>query len=135
MILPIAAALAGAWMMGLVVTWAVQERIVFRPPPRPGEPEPIADRGALVAADGVRTYAYVLGARQATGPVVLAFHGNADLARWMVPWARTLASRIHGTVVVPEYRGYDSAEGRATCAGVAVDARAAREWIRESLPA
>ena len=51
----------------------------------------------------------------------------------MVPWARTLAARIQGTVVVPEFRGYDTAEGKATCVGVALDARAAREWIRASL--
>ncbi len=47
-----------------------------------------------------------------------------------MPWAAVLAERVGGVVVIPEYRGYDGITGPPTCAGVALDARAALAAVR-----
>lgn len=65
--------------------------------------------------------------------VVLAFHGNADLARWFVPWARDVATNTGAAVVLPEYRGYDGLAGTPTYEGSALDARAALALVRDGL--
>ena len=41
----------------------------------------------------------------------MAFHGNAEIAAWSVPWAREVARRTGYTVVLPEYRGYAGLPG------------------------
>jgi fermentation-respiration switch protein FrsA (DUF1100 family) len=58
-------------------------------------------------------------------PVVLAFHGNAMISRWMIPWARELSRQLGATVVLPEYRGYDGLAGVPSYAGAGLDAVAA----------
>lgn len=65
--------------------------------------------------------------------VVIAFHGNADLAAWTVPWARELAERAGVTVFVPEFRGYAGIPGLPTYASAASDARGALEFVRTVL--
>ncbi|GAC1495040.1 MAG: hypothetical protein NVS1B5_20320 [Gemmatimonadaceae bacterium] len=53
------------------------------------------------------------------------FHGNADLAAWLVPWASELARRLNAGVFLAEYRGYAGLPGPPSVAGVRLDARAA----------
>jgi fermentation-respiration switch protein FrsA (DUF1100 family) len=121
-----------AWLVVAMMVWSRQDRVVFRPPTSPATPVPDR-RVELRAADGVTTFAYVVGNIEATAPVLLAFHGNADLARWMIPWGREVSRRTGMTVVLPEYRGYDDAGGTPTTAGVKRDAAAALAWVRTGL--
>jgi fermentation-respiration switch protein FrsA (DUF1100 family) len=119
--------------LGLLGTlWWFQERVVFQPPRVPTL-EVGARRVSFRAADGVELFAYVVGEVTPTNPVMLAFHGNADLARWFVPWAAEVARRTAACVVIPEYRGYDSLEGRPTYASSSLDSRAALDFVRSSL--
>jgi fermentation-respiration switch protein FrsA (DUF1100 family) len=64
---------------------------------------------------------------------VLAFHGNADLSRWLVPWATQVARAANVCVMIPEYRGYDGLSGVPSYGGSAHDARAALAFVRDTL--
>jgi len=115
--------------------WRNQERVVFQPPEGIAIDSDAARRVDFKASDGKPTYAFVVEpASGAGGTVVLAFHGNADLAVWLIPWARELARRSGATVVVPEYRGYGGVAGRPTYDGVAADARGAMDYVRSLKP-
>jgi pimeloyl-ACP methyl ester carboxylesterase len=101
------------------------------------------------AADGQQLFAYVV--RPATarpgsrGPtptaprrprgVLVAFHGNADLAGWQLPWAAEVANRTGWAVFLAEYRGYDGLPGIPTYEGSRQDARAAYAFVRDSMGA
>ena len=108
----------------LALVWRFQERIVFQPPAKP-ESEDTATTMSYVSRDGVRLIAYVVEPPAPTGPVILAFHGNAMISRWMIPWARDLSRKVGVTVVLPEYRGYDGLSGSPTYEGSGLDAAAA----------
>jgi fermentation-respiration switch protein FrsA (DUF1100 family) len=109
----------------LLVLWLMQERIVFQPPASPTAPDTATRLLEYTSADGLRLVAHVVESPRTGAPIVLAFHGNAMISRWMIPWARELSRRHGVTVVLPEYRGYDGLAGRPTYAGAALDARAA----------
>jgi fermentation-respiration switch protein FrsA (DUF1100 family) len=87
------------------------------------------------AEDGVELFALIAGDCGGDGPVLLAFHGNADLARWLVPWAVQVAREADACVMIPEFRGYDGLGGVPSYPGSALDARAALAFARESLGA
>ncbi|HET9426179.1 MAG TPA: alpha/beta hydrolase [Gemmatimonadaceae bacterium] len=121
----IVAVIAIAYGGILFLLWRMQERIVFQPPPNP---EPFGGdvrRLEYVSRDGIRLAAYVVEPDRPGGDIVLAFHGNAMIARWMIPWAREVAGRFGVRVVLPEYRGYDGLAGVPTYQGAALDAEAA----------
>ena len=65
-------------------------------------------------------------------PLVIAFHGNAELAEWMVPWALELHTRTRATVLLPEYRGYGALSGRPTYAAARADALAAFTYAQSA---
>jgi pimeloyl-ACP methyl ester carboxylesterase len=113
--------------------WWLQERVVFQPPRGvpPGDVD--ARRVGYRASDGVELFAYIVGDCASPSAVMLAFHGNADLARWFVPWAAEVARRTSACVVLPEYRGYDGLSGEPTYAAAALDSRAALDFVRESM--
>jgi fermentation-respiration switch protein FrsA (DUF1100 family) len=117
--------------------WWRQERVVFQPPPF--NPAELADpsRIQFVASDGHALFGYFIEADTAAAPetVVIAFHGNADLAVWFVPWARELARRAGGAVFIPEYRGYSGLAGPPSYASAGVDARAALDYVTTRFPA
>ncbi len=125
-------ALSTAWL------WWRQERVVFQPPSaRPDAPVP-ARRVDFDASDGHGLFGYLASPpapdSQAAAPVVvIAFHGNADLAVWMVPWAVELAERTGVTVFIPEYRGYAGIPGEPTYASAAADARGALAFAQTQL--
>jgi acetyl esterase/lipase len=131
----VAASLALLYFGLVALLWHFQENIVFQPPASPRHAEVTARKVQYRADDGVDLFAYVVGDCHANAPVVLAFHGNADLARWLVPWASQLAREANACVVIPEYRGYDGLVGSPTYLGSANDARAALSFARESLNA
>lgn len=122
-----------AYALLLVAAWRWQERIVFQPPRARGEPAPRAHRLEYTAADGVRLHAFVVGEARANFPVLVAFHGNAEVARWLVPWAGDVVRETGACVVLPEYRGYDELPGPPTYGGAAADARAALAAVHREL--
>src|SRR5262245_45374839 len=71
--------------------WRNQERVVFQPP-NVVAPDPAGVQRVALTSDA---FAYVVAPKTAVVPttVVVAFHGNADLALWTVPWAQELAHR------------------------------------------
>ena len=121
------------------MAWRYQERIVWQPPAEypSGDPEG-ARRVRFTAADGQALFGYVVddavdtATSRAAAPV-LVFHGNADLATWVVPWARELSRRTNRRVLVPEYRGYAGLKGTPDYEGSALDATAAYRFARDSL--
>jgi pimeloyl-ACP methyl ester carboxylesterase len=138
--------LAIAFLLTVVLlAWVYQERVVWQPPGPPYDDEVVGVwRVDFVAADGQPLFGYLVpppngpaGAADSAGAVparvLLAFHGNAELAAWTVPWAAEVARRTGWTVFVPEYRGYAGLPGRTTYEGSQHDARAAHAWLRDSL--
>jgi fermentation-respiration switch protein FrsA (DUF1100 family) len=122
--------------LGLLGTlWWIQERVVFQPPRSIAALDVDARRVTYRAADGVDLFAYVVGDCTSTNTVMLAFHGNADVARWFVPWAADVVKQTAVCVLIPEYRGYDGTRGRPTYSGSALDARASLDYVREVLGA
>ena len=129
-------ALTTLWM------WRYQERVVFQPPGvRADAPAPSV-RVTYPAADGREVFGYLIAppggvptpdAAQSAATVVLAFHGNADLAAWLVPWAQELAARSGSHVLVAEYRGYGGIEGTPSYDAAAADALGALAYVRERL--
>ncbi|HEX3157714.1 MAG TPA: hypothetical protein VHQ45_04310, partial [Gemmatimonadaceae bacterium] len=83
------------------LAWWGQERVVFQPPAGPWPLGDGARRVEYAAADGQRLFGYLVTpddtahAAPADAPrrVLLAFHGNADLAAWQIEWAREVARR------------------------------------------
>jgi len=109
----------------LALLWWFQERIVFQPPTNPESLDSATSTIAYTSGDGIRLVAHVVEPSAPGGPVVLAFHGNAMISRWVIPWAREMAQRTGATVVIPEFRGYDGLDGIPTYEGSALDAAAA----------
>ena len=64
----------------------------------------------------------------------IAFHGNADIAAWFLPWARELARRTGVVVFLPEYRGYASIPGSPSYVNAALDARGALRYAQQLVP-
>jgi uncharacterized protein len=122
--LNVVAVIVVLYIVILGILWRFQERIVFQPPVNPESPD-TASTIAYTTSDGIRLIAYVVEPRQPGGPIVLAFHGNAMISRWMIPWAREFSQRVGATVVLPEYRGYDGLAGVPTYEGARLDAAAA----------
>lgn len=121
----------------LVVLWRRQERIVFQPPADVPAAPAVARRVEFAADDGHPLYGYLVQPVTATGAppaILIAFHGNADLSAWFVPWARELAERSGAAVFVPEYRGYGGIPGSPTYESSASDARGALAWVNAEYP-
>ena len=131
----IAASLALVYFGFVALLWRFQEHVVFQPPAFPGHSEVAARKVEYRTEDGVDLFGYVVGDCRASAPVVLAFHGNADLARWLVPWASRLVRETGACVMIPEYRGYDGLGGSPTYDASAADARAALSFAQQSLNA
>jgi pimeloyl-ACP methyl ester carboxylesterase len=122
-----------AYIAWLAIVWRVQERIVFQPPRHVPSEAIAATRVAYASSDGVPLFAYVVGVRTDEAPVMLAFHGNAELARWLVPWATAVAQATGACVVLAECRGYDGVPGTPTYTASALDAAAALSFVRDGL--
>lgn len=156
-VLAVAALAALVWVVLTAVwMWRYQERVVFQPPSvRVDAPAP-AVRVRYPAADGRPVFGYLIsspsraigrgrGAESRRAPntesgtesrtVVIAYHGNADLAAWLVPWGRELAERTGVDVLLAEYRGYDGIDGPPTYEGAAADALGALTYAQNDLGA
>ena len=126
--------LAVAWVgLTTVWLWRNQERVVYQPPGAAPEAPPPGRRVNFAASDGHAVFGYVVTPGPQNGTprtVVIAFHGNADLAAWQIPWAHEVAVRTGATVLVPEYRGYGGIPGRPTYENAAADALGALAFAR-----
>jgi uncharacterized protein len=129
---------AAVYVLVVALLWLNQERIVFQPPSIPG----LALEGVRAesvrhvpyrADDGTELFAFIVGEPDRADQLLIAFHGNADLARLLIPWAQTAARVAKVAVLLPELRGYDGLAGRPTYTDAARDARAAREFARKEL--
>ncbi len=117
----------------IVLVSAFQERIAFQPQGPPYPSDAGAHRAEYSAADGVRLFAYIIGAPSADKPLLIAFHGNADLAVLQMDWADEIVGRTGIPVMVPEYRGYAGLAGKPTYAGSKLDADAAYTFAVQNL--
>jgi fermentation-respiration switch protein FrsA (DUF1100 family) len=123
----------------VALLWFQQERIVFQPPLVLRGLGAEHDAGQHVrqvsyrAEDGTDLFGFVVGELDRSEPLLIAFHGNADLARHLVPWARAVSRLTSVTVLLPELRGYDGLSGRPTYVAAARDARAARRFVIDAL--
>jgi uncharacterized protein len=129
----ITAGFALLYASSVLLLWRFQEQIVFQPPSGATTTNDSARRVQYRADDGVDLFAFVVGDCGRDGPVVLAFHGNADLARWLIPWAVQVAREADACIMIPEFRGYDGLGGAPTYQASALDSRAALSFARESL--
>jgi fermentation-respiration switch protein FrsA (DUF1100 family) len=126
--------LLGTAVLLVLLIWWQQERIVFQPSGPPFPDAATAQRVEYRASDGQPLFALLVRPdHQPPVGVLIAFHGNADLAAWRVPWAEELARRSGWLVMLAEYRGYGGLPGVPTVAGARLDARAAAAWARDSL--
>lgn len=117
----------------VLFAWWMQERITFQPPSPPFDDPGETRRVAYTATDGAQLFAYLVGDSTSSDHLVLAFHGNADLAVWQIDWARELAARTGWQVMLAEYRGYGGAPGTPSYANAQLDARAALAYVADSL--
>lgn len=124
--------IALVWVIvSTALLWRHQERVVFQPPRESVDAPAFARRVTFTARDGHPLFGYLVApAGTDTTALIIAFHGNADLAAWTVPWARELAERAGIPVFVPEYRGYAGIPGSPTYASAASDAAGALAWAR-----
>ena len=129
----IAVGLALFYVGFVAMVWWFQDQIVFQPPRGIAQTSVAARQVHYHTSDGLELFAYIVGQCADNAPLVLAFHGNADVARWLVPWADEVVRRTGACVMLPEYRGYDGAPGRPTYAASARDAKAALDYARDSL--
>ena len=126
------------YLLLLGVLWQHQERIVFQPPPAASNS---ASRGggeqvrqvSYRAEDGLDLFGFLVGDARRADLLLIAFHGNADLARFLVPWAQAATRAASVAVLLPELRGYDGLAGRPTYQDAARDARAARQFVAQQL--
>lgn len=132
----------------LLMLWARQERIVFQPPGPPFEEDSATVRVEYTASDGQPLFGYLVSSTadrssssptesspQPFRPILLVFHGNAEIAAWSLPWAREVARRTGANVLLAEYRGYAGLPGRPTYTGSKLDARAAYQYALKALMA
>lgn len=110
-----------------------QERMAFQPQ---GPPYPRVDDTVKVdysAADGQQLFAYLIGEPSCSSGLLLAFHGNADMAARQIGWALETVRRTGLSVLLAEYRGYAGLPGAPTYAGTQLDAEAAYKFARQNL--
>ena len=128
-----------AYVVLLGVLWTQQERIVFQPPQVLPSERLNGVVGQSVrqvsyrAEDGTALCGFLVGEPKHARGLLIAFHGNADLARNLLPWATDVLRRTDVAVFLPELRGYDGLAGTPTYTGAALDARAALHVARDSL--
>ena len=129
----IVALLLGGFLFLIFSVWMLQEKIAFQPERAPFPDAGDAVRVEYTALDGQRLFAYIVGNPGDAAGLVIAFHGNADLAvRWL-DWAHEIEARTGLAVMLPEYRGYMGIEGRPTYTSVGLDAEGAFNFAREKL--
>jgi fermentation-respiration switch protein FrsA (DUF1100 family) len=124
-----AALLIVALIVGaMAVLWWSQERILFQPPRFNEDPD---ESGCVhyQAADGQHLKGFIVGNPGTAPSTLLCFHGNADLSIRQLDWARCIERRTGSAVMLSEYRGYMSLEGKPTYWTTKLDAQAAFDYL------
>ena len=117
----------------LLVLWAGQRQLMYFPL---REVPAIASLGledveevAFDATDGLRLSGWLFTVNAVEhAPAVIVFNGNAGNRAYRVPLATALR-RLGLQVLLFDYRGYGGNPGSPTEQGLAMDARAAREFL------
>lgn len=123
---------AAVLLAALLLIWWRQEHIAFQPPPPPYDDAGNTRRVSFACADHTELFGYLVGDDDRHG-LLIAFHGNADLAVWQIPWAQELSRRCGWRVLLVEYRGYAGNPGSPSYHGVREDARAALHFALNTL--
>jgi uncharacterized protein len=125
--------LALLYLLVLLAAWRWQERVVWQPPATVLEVDRGTRRIDYTSADGQPLYAYLVGDPARARGLVIAFHGNADLAARLVAWGAEVHARTGWAVLLPEYRGYGGLSGTPDYPASHRDALAAYRVARETL--
>ena len=129
----VTAGAALAYVGLLLMLWRYQERVLLQPPRAVHDGPVAAERVSYRAADGIELFGFLVGNCRTPRTAVIAFHGNADVSRWFIPWATRLARESDACILLPEYRGYDGIAGGPTYATSALDAEAAMGFLTRRL--
>jgi hypothetical protein len=121
---------AGALLLALL--WVFQRRLVYLPDdgpvPAAGDAVPGGRDVALRTADGLTLGAWFVPGPAADAPAVLVANGNGGHRGLRAPLARAL-SAAGLAVLLFDYRGYGGNPGSPSEEGLALDVRAARDWL------
>ncbi|NIA26041.1 MAG: alpha/beta fold hydrolase [Gammaproteobacteria bacterium] len=115
--------------------WLFQGRLIYFP--TRGVP-PVSERlhaweeVAFETTDGLTLHGWFTPPLK-HAPVVVVFNGNAGNRAGRAPLGARLAAEGFG-VLLFDYRGYGDNLGHPTAAGLALDARAAVQWVRQRTP-
>lgn len=127
------------WLVPVVVVvlalvalvWVLQRRLIYYPAGALADPTvelPRVEMVDLRTEDGLTLGAWFMPPQSPSSGTVIVFNGNAGNRSHRIPLGRALASRGYGVLLV-DYRGYGGNPGRPTEAGLAADARAARDFL------
>ncbi len=126
----------GGYAAFVTALYVFQRRLLYLPQPAPASPAaaglPEAEEVMLESSDGERLIAWHVPPR-AGQPVVIYFHGNAEVAAKNVPRHRALIAGGAGLVAL-SYRGYMGSSGSPTEAGLLRDAEAAYQFTAARYP-
>ncbi|MDY6997662.1 MAG: alpha/beta hydrolase [Actinomycetota bacterium] len=121
--------LVASGLLGLL--WSQQRRLIYFPSSGPVPPAPAVLPGGrdvtFSTADGLELGAWFLPG-PGGGPAVLVFGGNGGDRSVRAPLAEGL-HRMGLSVLVVDYRGYGGNPGQPSEEGLAIDARAAQDWL------
>ncbi|GBE23257.1 MAG TPA: alpha/beta hydrolase [Actinobacteria bacterium] len=115
--------------------WLFQRRLIYFPTwavPPVSERLPGWEEASFETADGLTLHGWFTPPSK-HAPVVVVFNGNAGNRADRAPLGAGLAAEGFG-VLLFDYRGYGDNLGHPTAAGLALDARAAVQWVRQRAP-
>jgi fermentation-respiration switch protein FrsA (DUF1100 family) len=120
-------------LLVVALAWAFQRRLIYLagpgPVPSAAAVLPGAEDVSFRTEDGLRLPGWFVPARgRGTGGAVLVLNGNAGDRSDRAPLAEELA-RSGLSVLLFDYRGYGGSPGHPSEAGLAMDARAARNYL------
>ncbi len=115
--------------------WLVQRRLIYFPDPaapKATDQLPGWEEAILETTDGLQLHGWFKPPAE-NAAIVVVFNGNAGNRAGRTPLGSGLAAQELG-VLLFDYRGYGGNAGRPSEAGLALDARAAVEWVRRRAP-
>ena len=133
LVISVLVVLAALYVVMLIAAWRMQERIVWQPPRMAQYPTADSRRLDYASDDGQPLFAYLVGDPSRAPGLLIAYHGNADLAAWVAAWAADVERATGWSILVPEYRGYGGLGGSPDYLSSQRDARATYRLAREEL--